>query len=159
MALSATRGVTLDELVALNDELIALVRSGVPLEKGLIALGKDLPGRLGELARSLGRRLESGESLADTLDDSKEGFPRVYQAVVAAGIRSGRLSSALEGISTAARRAAEVRRVMIVSLVYPIVVLMVASFMFLFTAVYTSARRQSFVRMATYRASLVVRVG
>ncbi|MCB9873181.1 MAG: type II secretion system F family protein [Planctomycetaceae bacterium] len=138
MAVPATRGITLDDLVALNDEMIALVRSGVPLERGLLALGTDLPGRLGTLATSLGHRLESGESLADTLDESGTGFPRAYRAVVAAGIRSGKLSSALEGISTAARRASEVRRVMIVSLVYPIVVLMVASYMFLFTALKTA---------------------
>lgn len=138
MAVSATRGITLDELVALNDEIIALVRAGVPLERGLVSLGTDLPGRLGTLADSLGRRLESGESLADMLGDSGDGLPRVYRAVVAAGIRSGKLPSALEGISTAASRAAELRRVMIVSLVYPIVVLMVASFLFLFTALETA---------------------
>ena len=137
MAFPAAR-ITLDELVALNDEMIALVRSGVPLEQGLVSLGTDLPGRLGTLAASLGRRLEAGESLADTLDESDAGFPRAYRAVVAAGIRSGKLASALEGVSMAARRAAEVRRVMIVALVYPIVVLMVASFMFLFTALHTA---------------------
>lgn len=152
MAVPATRGITLDELVALNDEMIALVRAGVPLEKGLLALGTDLPGRLGTLTTSLGRRLESGESLADSLDESTGGFPRVYRAVVAAGIRSGKLSSALEGISSAARRAAEVRRVMIVSLVYPIVVLMVASFMFLFTALKTAP-----VVTAVYRSLQIER--
>jgi len=138
VAVPATHGITLDELAALNDEIIALVRAGVPLEPGLLSLGADLPGRLGRFANSLGRRLESGESLVDTLDDSGDGFPRVYRAVVAAGIRSGKLSSALEGISTAARRAAELRRVMIVSLIYPIAVLMVASFVFLFTALMTA---------------------
>jgi general secretion pathway protein F len=138
VAVPAARGITLDELVALNDEMTALVRSGVPLERGLVALGADLPGRLGTLAASLGRRLEAGESLANSLDEAGTGFPRAYRAVVAAGIRSGKLSSALEGISTAARRAAEVRRVMIVALVYPIVVLMVASITFLFTALYTA---------------------
>lgn len=138
MAVPATRSITLDELAALNDEIVALVRAGVPLEHGLRALGNDIPGRLGQFAESLGRRLESGASLADTLDDSDGGFPRVYRAVVAAGIRSGKLSSALEGISTAARRAAELRRVLIVSLVYPIVVLMVASNLFLFTALKTA---------------------
>lgn len=138
MGVSATRSITLDELVALNDEIIALVRAGVPLEQGLVSLGTDLPGRLGALADSLGRRLEAGESLTGMLDDSGDGLPRVYRAVVAAGIRSGKLPSALEGISTAARRAAELRRVMIVSLVYPIVVLMVASFLFLFTALKTA---------------------
>ncbi|MEO8494096.1 MAG: type II secretion system F family protein [Planctomycetota bacterium] len=138
MAVSSSHRISLDELVALNDEILALVRAGVPLDRGLVSLGADLPGRLGSLAQSLGRRLESGASLADTVDDSSHGFPRVYRAVVAAGIRSGKLSAALEGLSTAARRAAELRRVMIVSLVYPIVVLMVASFLFLFTALKTA---------------------
>ncbi|MBC8353044.1 MAG: type II secretion system F family protein [Planctomycetes bacterium] len=138
MAVPATRGITLDELVALNDEMIALVRAGVPLERGLRSIGADLPGRLGRLAESLGRRLESGESLADTLDDSTDGFPRVYRAVVAAGIRSGKLSSALEGVSSAARRAAELRRVMIVSLIYPIIVLFIATNLLYFTAYKTA---------------------
>ncbi|MDA1055303.1 MAG: hypothetical protein O3C40_33195 [Planctomycetota bacterium] len=39
MAVSATRGITLDELVALNDEIIALVRAGVPLERGARCTG------------------------------------------------------------------------------------------------------------------------
>ncbi len=134
----AGRSITLDELVALNDEMLALVRAGVPLESGLRALSADLPGRLGALASSLGRRLEAGESLVDSLDDPQAGLPRCYQAVVAAGIRSGELPAALEGISSAARRAAELRRVMIVALVYPIIVLLVASFMFLFTATKTA---------------------
>jgi general secretion pathway protein F len=138
VAVPVTRSITLDELVALNDEMIALVRAGVPLEKGLIALGADLPGRLGTLAASLGRKLEAGGSLVDTLDESGTDFPRVYRAVVAAGLRSGKLSSALEGISNAARRAADVRRVMIVSLVYPIAVLFIATNLFYFTAFKTA---------------------
>lgn len=138
MAVPATQGISLDDLVALNDEIIALVRSGVPLERGLLALGDDLPGRLGKLAESVGRRLESGESLADTLDDGETGFSRVYRAVVAAGARSGKLPAALQGVSATVRRAAELRRVMILSLIYPLVVLLVASLMFLFTALKTA---------------------
>ena len=39
--------VSLDDLIALNDEIIALIRAGVPLERGLAGLADDLPGRLG----------------------------------------------------------------------------------------------------------------
>ena len=42
--------ITLDQLVALNDEIAALVRAGVPLDRGLRSLGEDLPGRLGRFA-------------------------------------------------------------------------------------------------------------
>jgi general secretion pathway protein F len=137
LAVSSPGSITLDDLVALNDEIKALVRAGVPLEKGLRSLGPDLPGRLGRLAQSLGERLERGENFSDVLEAGGDGFPRAYRAVVAAGIRSGRLSAALEGISTAARRASELRRVMIVSLVYPLAVLAVASVVLLFTALKT----------------------
>ena len=39
--------VTLDQLIALNDEMAALVRAGVPLERGLIEAGRDLRLALG----------------------------------------------------------------------------------------------------------------
>lgn len=138
MASRATSEISLDELIALNDEITSLVRAGVPLERGLRSLGGDLPGRLGWLTRDLGERLERGESLVEALDGARGGFPRIYCAVVAAGIRSGSLPAALQGLSAAARRAAELRRLMIVSLVYPIVVFVVATFVFTFTALKTA---------------------
>lgn len=122
--------VTLDQLVALNDEMAALTRAGVPLDAGLLHVGGDLPGRLGRISRELGRRLEAGESLEQVLSDN--AFPPAYRAVVAAGIRSGRLAVALEGVSAVLRRAAETRRLVAVSLVYPLLVLMVAYALFLF---------------------------
>ena len=50
--------ITLEELTALNDEIAALVRVGVPLEDGLSRLGEDLPGRLGQLASRLADQLQ-----------------------------------------------------------------------------------------------------
>ena len=55
----AARTVTLDELIALNDEIAALVRVGVPLELGLRQLGGDLPARMGRLAKDLAQRMEA----------------------------------------------------------------------------------------------------
>ena len=36
--------VTLEQLLALNDEMAALVRAGIPLERGLVDLGREVPG-------------------------------------------------------------------------------------------------------------------
>ena len=58
---------TLDDLIALNDEIAALVRAGVPLEAGLAELGGDLPGRLGRFAAALAERTARGESLAQAI--------------------------------------------------------------------------------------------
>lgn len=121
---------TLDQLAALNDEMAALARAGVPLDRGLLHVGGDLPGRLGRITRKIGRRLEQGETIEQVLDD--QSLPPVYRAVVAAGVRSGRLAVALEGVSTVIRRAAEMRRMVAVSLVYPLIVIAVAYQLFVF---------------------------
>jgi len=129
--------ISLDQLAALNDEIAALARAGVPLDRGLRALGRDLPGRLGRVTESLGRRLESGEDLTIALANAGATFPPVYRAVVMAGLKSGRLASALEGVSTTVRRVAEVRRVTVISMIYPVIVFSVATFVLIFSTTQT----------------------
>lgn len=115
---------SLDELVALNDEIAALVRAGVPLESGLFDLGRDLPGRLGWLAGRLAEHMQQGQTLDQALDAHQADVPRLYRAIVAAGLRSGRLAVALEGLATAARRVAEMRQLAAAAMIYPLVVLL-----------------------------------
>jgi general secretion pathway protein F len=124
--------ITLDQLIALNDEIVALTRAGMPLEQGLIVTGRDLPGRLRQVATSLGERMSRGESLPQALDSLGAGVPRVYKAVVQAGARSGNLSTALEGLSTFARGYADARRSIGLALWYPLIVLSLAYALFLF---------------------------
>lgn len=118
--------VTLDHLIALNDEIAALVRSGVPLEHGLGQLGGDLPGRLGRFARLLAERMERGQSLSDALDDQAAGIPPAYRAVIAAGLKAGRLPAALESVARSSRQVADLRRAVIVGFVYPLLVFFIA---------------------------------
>ncbi len=131
----SSSSITLDQLVALNDEIVALARAGVPLERGLSGLGKDLPGGLGRVADELSKRLEAGESLDRVFADAGQTFPPVYQAVVQAGLRGGRLPSALEELSTSVRRVAELRRLIGVSALYPLFVLGVAYAVFVFLSI------------------------
>jgi type II secretory pathway component PulF len=123
-------GIALEELIALNDEIVALVRAGVPLERGLIDAGGDLRGRLGAIATALGQRMGRGEGLLGALEAEGDRIPRVYRAMVEAGLRTGRLAAALEGLARFARSYAELRRVIGLALVYPVVVLVVAYAMF-----------------------------
>jgi len=118
---------SLDHLVALNDEIAALARAGVPLDLGLKSLASDMPGRLGRVSQIIGQRLEAGESLPQILADPKAGgIPAAYAAVVAAGLRVGRLPSALEGIAHAFRRHRELQRTMALGLIYPLLVVIMA---------------------------------
>lgn len=129
---SNTGAITLDQLIALNDEMAALVRAGVPLEQGLGALGGDLPGQPGRLAQLLATRMNSGESLSKILAHDERTFPPVWRAVVEAGLRSGHLASALESLSNTARRVSELRKIVGAGLIYPIVVVMLAYVLFVF---------------------------
>jgi general secretion pathway protein F len=113
---------TLDDLLAVNDEIAALVRAGLPLEQGLAELGRDMPGRLGRIATSLADAASRGEPLEQTLLDRAVRLPPVYRAVMQAGMRAGRLPAALEAVATSARRITDTRRAAIVAVSYPLLV-------------------------------------
>lgn len=117
---------TLDDLIALNDEMAALVRCGVPLEAGLAELGADLPGRLGRFAALLAQRTARGESLAQAITAEAGQLPPSYRAVVEAGIRAGRLPAALESVASSARRLSETHRAAVIAATYPLLVALVA---------------------------------
>ncbi len=118
--------VSLEQLIALNDEMAALVRAGIPLEAGLQWLGNEMPGSLGRMAAFLSDRISAGESLEQVLSNNEDRFPRLWSAVVRAGLRSGRLSVALESMSTTGRRIAELRRAFGLAMVYPLFVAFLA---------------------------------
>lgn len=115
-----------EQLIAFNDELAALLRAGVPLERGLRALGREERGRLGAFATEMSARLERGESLDQLITQHDPIFPPLYRAVLAAGLRSGRLAGALEGLAKATTGALEMRRRMTAALAYPLLVAAVA---------------------------------
>lgn len=121
MALS----ISLDELIALNDEIRALVRSGMPLELGLAGWGSDLPGRMGSLVARLAEHMQTGQTLPQALAAEGDRVPPMYQAIVTAGLRSGRLPSALESVATSARSLKDVRAAVFLAVLYPLVLIVV----------------------------------
>jgi len=139
-----TAPLSLDELVALGDEIAALIRAGVPLDQGLAGLGHDLPGRTGRLTRSLAERLGRGEALADALAAERGTLPASYHAVIEAGQAAGRLPAALESLSRTARRLSDVEQSIKVAMVYPLTVMMVAYTLGVAFLVYLSPYFQKF---------------
>jgi len=118
--LARTETARLEEFVALNEELAALARGGLPLDLGLSSgSSRRLSGRIAE-------RIRSGRSLDDALAAEGEGLPRAYRAVVEAGLRSGRLADAVETISRAARAMIRMRRRLAVAAIYPSILIVAA---------------------------------
>lgn len=126
------RAVSLQELIALNDEIGALVWAGIPLDRGLKQVARDMPRSVAPIAERLGEELDRGVSLPEALESSGVRFPPVYRAVVEAGIRSGRLAAALETVAHCTRRLAEARRMVTASLIYPLLVFLVACQLLMF---------------------------
>jgi general secretion pathway protein F len=123
--------VTLDELIALNDEMLALVRAGVPLGQGLAEVGQDMRGSFSRMSATLAARIERGETLPQALAASGGLFPPLYRAIVEAGIKSGRLPAALEMTSAMMRRMADLRRLVLLAMVYPLIVFFVGYGLFM----------------------------
>lgn len=121
---------TLDELIALNDEIAALVRAGVPLEMGLSQLADSSPSGLARLSQRLTERMSAGASLQDALRDEGSHAPNVYVAVIEAGIRANRLPEALESVSALSRSLLDLHRKVVLALVYPLIVVAVSYVLF-----------------------------
>lgn len=85
---------SLEQLRAFNDELVALHRARLPLPQGL-RLAANLPGRVGQKSATLLERLTSGEPLEKILADTSLGLGGFYQRLLLLGVRSGDLGWAL----------------------------------------------------------------
>lgn len=120
-------GLSLADFSALNDEITALVRAGLPLDRSLAGIHR---GRLGAVMNRLSERLQHGETLEAALRAEEPSVPPLYAAVVRAGVRSGRLPSALEGLAELARTYTETRRTVGMALLYPVLVLLLGYTLF-----------------------------
>ena len=118
----------IEDLKQLNEEILALARAGVPLGPGLLqtASNRSVPKRLQRITQSVGKRLQRGESMEQALHGSRDSIPPVYAALVEAGTRSGNLPVALESMSEHLRRVDQLRKLTISSLVYPIILVILA---------------------------------
>lgn len=130
--LSPKQPLSLEQLIALSEEIAALARSGVPLDQGLSALGRELPGRLGRVAKEMGGQLAAGMSLDQAVAQSGARFPPGYQALLEAGLRSGNLPGILQGMMQLARKTGELRRQITLAAINPLLVVVVTFVLFLF---------------------------
>jgi general secretion pathway protein F len=118
--------ITLEDLAALNREMAALARVGLPLEVGLRQVAQEFQGGAALLANRLAESLAAGHTFEQAIAAEGEHLPETYRAVITAGLRSGRLAAALEGYAESAARQATLHRLMGQAAVYPLIVIIVA---------------------------------
>jgi type II secretory pathway component PulF len=119
-----TRALSEADLIALNDEIAAMARAGLPLDQGLAAMAREMgTGRLQRATREIAEDLRSGLTLPDALEQQAGRVPDFYPALVQAAIRSGRIEEVLGTLTTYARSIADLRSTVVGAIFYPCVVL------------------------------------
>lgn len=127
---NSRKSATLEQFLALNDEMAALIRAGIPLEMGLSQVAGSATGGLARLSERLSERMEAGASLEKALADEGDRVPGVYLAVVEAGLRADRLPEALETVTGLARKLLDLHRRAALAFVYPLIVLTLSYVLF-----------------------------
>ncbi|OWK47000.1 type II secretion system F family protein [Fimbriiglobus ruber] len=123
---------TADDLTALNEQIAAMARAGLPLDQGLRSLAREMgSSRLRSVTTALARDLSDGHPLPEALARQKGRIPPYYANLVTAGIQSGRLPEVLMTLTTYARSIAATRASVLEALFYPAVVLALGLALFL----------------------------
>ena len=116
------------ELGLLTREVGVIIKAGLPVVRavgGVQAQNKHTP--LAALLGGLRTQLESGESLTSALRTHPRLFNRLYTAMVAAGEATGDLERVLAQLAAHLERSSEVRAKLQTALLYPALVVVVAS--------------------------------
>lgn len=145
---------TTEQLVWINDELLACVQAGIPLDRGLQFASRDLSGQLRTITRELGDRLERGETLEEALR-SQAGIPAAYRALVVAGIRSQRLPEVMRQTAQSLKRLSQVQTTIRRSFAYPLFMVTLTYVLFLTSVVWLTPQVTASYRELLLRETLV----
>ncbi|MFC1452763.1 type II secretion system F family protein [Verrucomicrobiota bacterium] len=120
------RRVRYREVTVFTRQLASLIRSGVPILRGLstIAAQTDNP-RFRRVVEQMENTIREGGMLSGSLSDFPRLFPPIYVNVVRSGESAGRLDSSLTRLAEAREREEELRRKVQAAMAYPILILVV----------------------------------
>ncbi len=124
------RSLSVDEFVALSDELGSMVRAGIPLDAGFGGVSSRTSGELQALCKRLSERLSAGNSLDEAIAAEGARIPPLYRAVLSAGLRTRQLPQILASLSELTRSIADLRRQLRIAFIYPLSVLVLAWVLF-----------------------------
>jgi type IV pilus assembly protein PilC len=125
------RKVKLEPFLIFNQQFLTLIKAGLPILGSLQMLAKNQKdAHFAAQLDDVGNRVKTGESLSAAFE-AQSGFPVMYTTTLLAGERSGNLQEVLERYVTFQRTALTLRKKLIGSLIYPVVLLvLVAALMF-----------------------------
>ena len=129
--------INLEKFLIFNQQFVTLIRSGLPILKGLDLLSERLTdAKLGPFIRAVRDDVRNGALLSDAF--ARQGvFPPIYVTSVLAGEKSGALGEVLDRYINYQRLALALRKKLLMSLIYPalLLILVICLMVFLITYV------------------------
>jgi type IV pilus assembly protein PilC len=126
----------LEKFLIFNQQFVTLIRAGLPILKSLDLLAERLTDvKLGPHIRSVRDDVRNGALLSDAF--GRQGvFPPIYVTSVLAGEKSGALPEVLERYITYQKLALAIRKKLLLSLVYPTVLMVLVICLIVFLVTY-----------------------
>jgi type IV pilus assembly protein PilC len=128
--------VNLEKFLILNQQFVTLIRAGLPILKSLDLLADRLTDpKLGPHIQAVRDEVRNGALLSDAF--RQQGvFPRIYATSVLAGEKSGSLTEVLDRYIGYQKTSLAVRKKVMVSLMYPCVLLVLVTILMVFLVTY-----------------------
>jgi type IV pilus assembly protein PilC len=125
----ARRKVDTRELLTFNQELLVLLKAGLPIIQSLdTILQKGAKGKLAEILQEVREDIKGGSSLSDALEKHSRIFSHLYIATIRAGERTGDLPQTIRRYLTYLKRIEGFRKKVISAFIYPSILVTVAFF-------------------------------
>ena len=126
----------LEKFLIFNQQFVTLVRAGLPILKALDLLAERLTDpKLRPYINSVREDVRKGTLLSEAFR-SQEIFPKIYVTSIMAGEKSGSLIEVLERYVTYQKLALGVRKKVLVSLMYPCVLIVLVVLLMVFLVTY-----------------------
>lgn len=114
------RGISTQQFLLFNQELLALVRAGLPILQSFdIMLERQKHVRFREILTDVRDKLKSGVALSDAFASYGDIFPPIYSTSLRAGERSGDLEGVLKRFLRYQKIIVNLRKRVIGALIYP----------------------------------------
>jgi type IV pilus assembly protein PilC len=136
LSLPGSRKVKQDQFIVFNQQFLTLLKAGLPLLTSLeLLIKRQQSAFFRQSLENVRDRVKSGEMLSNAFD-AQAAFPKLYTTTVEAGEKSGNLEEVLARYISYQRLGMTFRKKLIVSLVYPALLVMMVTIMVIFLVTY-----------------------
>lgn len=130
------RGIKARDLIIFNQELLALIKAGLPILQCLdILIQRMRKGRLAGILTDVRKEVRGGSHLSESLEKYRQ-IPRLYAAFLKVGETSGAMVEVIQRYISYLKIVDGIRQKVINALIYPVILLSVVTAVVLFLLTY-----------------------